>query len=155
MNDPSHEEDSRLLTPAAFDFVFENELKRAVRSQNFLTLLVVDQTAPTPERETRKMNAHVTRVVSRELRETDLLSRTPEGRLFVVLLDADLDNSMRVVDRLLTRFEHYEFPVPATIDIGAACCPTHGSDAETLRRAADLRRVRSGGHNRGNGTAPQ
>ena len=35
-------EDLRVLTPEAFDFVLNNELKRAVRSQSFLTLLVVE-----------------------------------------------------------------------------------------------------------------
>ena len=43
------DEDSRVLTPEAFDFVLNNELKRAVRSQNFLTLLVsspVDESRP-------------------------------------------------------------------------------------------------------------
>ena len=43
--DPFLDEDSRVLTPEAFDFVLRNELKRAVRSQNFLTLLLVQ---PTP-----------------------------------------------------------------------------------------------------------
>ena len=32
--------DSRVLTPGAFEFVLDSELKRAVRSQNFLTLVV-------------------------------------------------------------------------------------------------------------------
>jgi hypothetical protein len=35
-------EGSRLLTPAAFAFVLDNEMKRAARSQNFFTLLVLD-----------------------------------------------------------------------------------------------------------------
>ena len=44
MSDPFFEEGSRLLTPAAFEFVLDGELKRAVRSQNFLTLVVFDAT---------------------------------------------------------------------------------------------------------------
>ena len=36
------EEGSRLLTPHAFEFVLDGELKRAVRSQNFLTLVVLE-----------------------------------------------------------------------------------------------------------------
>jgi hypothetical protein len=35
-------EGSRLLTPDAFEFVLDGELKRAVRSQNFLTLIVLE-----------------------------------------------------------------------------------------------------------------
>ena len=39
-------EGSRLLTPNAFEFVLDGELKRAVRSQNFLTLVVLGSEAP-------------------------------------------------------------------------------------------------------------
>ena len=141
--DPFLEEDFRVLTPEAFDFVLTNELKRAVRSQNFLTLLLMDPTpkpAGPPVDRTRAVR-QVARLVSREVRETDLLSHTAEGRLSVVLLDADLPNSLRVIDRLMSRIEHYEFPTPLTIEVGAACCPTHGADADSLRRAAEARPV--------------
>ncbi len=37
-----YEEGSKLLTPGAFAFVLDSELKRAVRSQNYLTLVVVE-----------------------------------------------------------------------------------------------------------------
>ncbi len=40
--DPFLNENSRVLTPEAFEFVLSNELKRAVRSQNFLTLVHVE-----------------------------------------------------------------------------------------------------------------
>ena len=96
-SDPFLEEDFRVLTPEAFDFVLNNELKRAVRSQNFLTLLLVE---PTPRRRRsacrrRQCVREVARLVSREVRETDLLSQTTDGQLSVVLLDADLQNSMQ------------------------------------------------------------
>jgi hypothetical protein len=130
-SDPFLEEDSRVLTPEAFDFVLSNELKRALRSQNFLTLLVLQpmpKPASPPVDRTRAVR-QVARLISRE------------GRLSVVLLDADMQNSMRVIDRLMSRFDHYEFPTPLTIEVGAACCPTHGADADSLRRAAEARPV--------------
>ncbi len=37
MADAFFEDDSRLLTPHAFEFVLDGEMKRAVRSQNYLT----------------------------------------------------------------------------------------------------------------------
>lgn len=138
-SDPFVHEDFRVLTPEAFDFVLNNELKRAVRSQNFLTLVLVEPQAgmePRPQ-----AIRQIARLVSREVRETDLLSTTEDGRLAMVLLDADLQNSMRVIDRVVARLEHYEFPTPLAIEVGAACCPTHGVDAETLRRAAESRQV--------------
>lgn len=152
--DPFLEEDLRVLTPEAFDFVLNNELKRAVRSQNFLTLLVVEPTPSSPsERTPPEVVREVARLVSREVRETDLLSQTNQGQLSVVLLDADLHNSMQVIDRLVSRLAHYEFPTPVAIEVGAACCPTHGADAETLRRAAEARPVHPRRDDRGNASS--
>jgi PleD family two-component response regulator len=154
--DPFLEEDFRVLTPEAFDFVLNNELKRAVRSQNFLTLLVVEPTPRQPEQAGRaEVAREVARLVSREVRETDLLSQSTDGQLSVVLLDSDLNNSMQVVDRLISRFEHYEFPMPLAIEVGAATCPTHGADAETLRRAAEARPVHPRREDRGNASTAQ
>jgi GGDEF domain-containing protein len=147
--DPFLEEDFRVLTPEAFDFVLTNELKRAVRSQSFLTLLLVEPTLRrvpgVPHEEPAGVREaavrQIARLVSREVRETDLLSQTEQSQLSVVLLDADLPSSLRVVDRVMARLEHYEFPQPLAIGVGAASCPTHGADAETLRRSAKARTV--------------
>ena len=79
-SDPFLREDFRVLTPEAFDFVLNNELKRAVRSQNFLTLLLVEPMPTDPERvPPSEVLREVARLVSREVRETDLLSQT-DGR---------------------------------------------------------------------------
>jgi hypothetical protein len=150
-SDPFLHEDFRVLTPEAFDFVLNNELKRAVRSQNFLTLLLVAPTLTDPARvPQREVVSEVARLVSREVRETDLLSQSSDGQLSVVLLDADLHNSMQVVDRLVARFQHYEFETPVAVEVGAATCPTHGADAETLRRAAEAHPVHPRRDDRGN-----
>ena len=145
-----------MLTPEAFDFVLNNELKRAVRSQNFLTLLLVEPMARNPERWPQaEVVREVAKMVSREVRETDLLSQTTAGQLSVVLLDSDLQNAMQVVDRLIARFEHYEFDTPVVVEVGAATCPTHGADAETLRRAAETRPVHPRRDDRGNASTAQ
>jgi len=149
MTDPFLEEDFRVLTPEAFEFVLTNELKRALRSQNFVTLLVVEpafQGVPGGGNgERARAVREVARLISRDVRETDLISHTSHNQLSVVLLDADLDNAIGVVDRLMARLDHYDFPRPLTFEVGAACCPTHGVDAESLRRAAESRPVRSRG----------
>ena len=155
-SDPFLHEDFRVLTPEAFDFVLNNELKRAVRSQNFLTLLLVAPTLTDRERVPQgEVVGEVARLVSREVRETDLLSQTTDGQLSVVLLDSDLHNSMQVVDRLLARFQHYEFETPVVVEVGAATCPTHGADAETLRRAAEAHPVHPRRDDRGNASNAQ
>jgi hypothetical protein len=147
--DPFLEEDFRVLTPEAFEFVLTNELKRAMRSQNFVTLVVVEPALKgTPGGGTVEQEQavrEVARLISRDVRETDLLSHTDRGQLSIVLLDADLESSLRVIDRLMARLDHYEFPRPLTFEVGAACCPTHGADVPSLRLAAESRPVRTRG----------
>jgi GGDEF domain-containing protein len=134
-----YEENSKLLTPSAFAFVLTRELKRAVRSQNFLTLVVIEAnrewegTIVTADDGTLQEVAHL---IEEEMRDTDALGRTGKGTLSLVLLNADFDRSTRVIDRLVSRFEHYEFPTALRIAVGAACYPTHAVDADSLAHQA-------------------
>jgi hypothetical protein len=125
-----------VLTPETFDFVLTNELKRALRSQNFVTLVLIEPRGADPAAGLREIAG----LIHPELRETDLLA-VDDSAVSVVLLDADLQNSRRVIDRVLGRLEHYQFSTPLDIQVGAACCPTHGADAETLKRAAAAART--------------
>ena len=139
-----YEEGSRLLTPGAFEFVLDSELKRAVRSQNFLTLVTVEASR---EWEGMMVTAdegtlhEVAEIIGREVRDTDLLGHTERGTLALVLLDADFEHSTRVIDRLVSRIENYEFPTALRIAVGAACYPTHAVDAESLKRQAMSRPI--------------
>ena len=134
-----YEEGSRVLTPGAFEFVLESELKRAVRSQSYLTLVVVETSR---EWEGMMVTAddgtvqEVANLIGRDVRDTDLLGHTARGTLALVLLDADFDNSTRVIDRLVARIENYKFPNTLRIAVGAACYPSHAVDAESLKREA-------------------
>jgi GGDEF domain-containing protein len=143
-SDPFFEEGSRLLTPNAFDFVLDGELKRAVRSQNFLTLVVLETRREWEGLEVTADDGtveEVAQVVGREVRDTDLLGRTDRGTLSLVLLDADFESSARVIDRLVSRIDSYDFPTPLRISVGAACYPTHAVDADSLKRQAVSRPV--------------
>jgi hypothetical protein len=127
-----------VLNPETFDFVLTNELKRAQRSQNFVTLVQMGPRAG----EAADAIGEITRLVSRELRETDMLA-ADATTVSLVLLDADLQNSNRVIERVMARLEHYQFTTPVEIGIGAACCPTHGADVATLKRVASEARHQS------------
>jgi len=82
-----YEEGSKLLKPGAFQFVLDSELKRAVRLQNYLTLVVVEA-----RREWEGMTVtadegtlqDVAQIIGRETRDTDLLAHTDEGTLTLV-----------------------------------------------------------------------
>jgi GGDEF domain-containing protein len=144
MADAFFEEGSRLLTPNAFEFVLDGELKRAVRSQNFLTLVVLETKR---EWEGLMVTAddgtieEVATIVGREVHDTDLIGHTEKGTLSLVLLDADFDNSARVIDRLVQRIDSYDFPTPLRISVGAACYPTHAVDSPSLKRQAVSRPI--------------
>jgi GGDEF domain-containing protein len=144
MNGSFHQEGSRLLTPSAFEFMLDAELKRAVQSQNFLTLVVIETRR---EWEGMMVTAddgtvqEVGQIISKEVRDTDLLGHTEKGTLTLILVDADFEHSARVIDRLVSRIEHYEFPTTLGIAVGAACCPTHAVDAESLKRQAMSRPI--------------
>jgi hypothetical protein len=139
-----YEDNSKLLTPGAFEFVLYSELKRAVRSQNYLTLVTVEASR---EWEGMTVTAddgtlrEVAQLIGREVRDTDLIGHTDRGTLALVLLDADFEHSERVINRLVSRIENYEFPTQMRIAVGAACYPTHAVDAESLKRQALSRPV--------------
>jgi hypothetical protein len=134
-----YEEGSKVLTPGAFEFVLDSELKRAVRSQNFLTLVIVEATR---EWDGVLVSAddgtllEVAQVMLKDMRDTDLIGHIDRGTIAVVLLDADFDDSTRVIDRLVARIDDYEFTTTLRIAVGAACYPTHAVDAASLKRQA-------------------
>ena len=133
------EEGSRVLTSNAFEFVLDGEMKRAVRSQNYLTLIALET-----RREWDGMTVtadegtldEVARIIGHDVRDTDLLGSTEAGVLSLVLLDADYDNATKVIDRLVQRIDHYEFTTPLRISVGAACYPTHAVDPDSLKQQA-------------------
>jgi len=134
-----YEEGSKLLTSGAFEFVLDSELKRAVRSQNYLTLVTIEASR---EWEGMTVTAddgtlqEVAQLIGSQVRDTDLLGHTDKGTLAIVLLDADFEHSERVINRVVSRIENYEFPTVLRIAVGAACYPTHAVDADSLKRQA-------------------
>lgn len=137
-------EGSRVMKPDAFGFVLDGELKRAVRAQNFLTLVVLEARREWEGLEVTADDgtvAAMAQLIGREVRETDLMGRTEKGTLSLVLLDADFESSTRVIDRVMSRVSHYQFPSPLRISVGAACYPTHAVDAGALKRQALARSI--------------
>ena len=133
------EEGSRLLRANAFEFVLDGEMKRAVRSQNYLTLVALETRREWDGMTVTADNGtldEVARIVGHEVRDTDLLGSTEAGLLSLVLLDADYDNATRVIDRLVQRIDNYEFSTPLRISVGAACYPTHAVDSSSLKQEA-------------------
>lgn len=130
---------SRLLTAAAFDFALDAEIRRAARAQSFLTLVFIDVTRvwdiltmPADRGAVDRLSA----IIGQEMRETDLLGHTDEATLTLALLDADVECSGRIIERLVSRISAYKFPAAIGIEVGLACHPTHAVDAARLKRHA-------------------
>jgi GGDEF domain-containing protein len=140
MADPFFEEEgARVLKATAFEFVLQGEMKRAVRSQNFLTLVVLET-----QREWDGITVtaddgtldEVARIIGNEVRDTDLIGSADTGLISLALLDADYENGTKVIDRLVQRIDSYEFSTPLRISLGAACYPTHAVDPDSLKQQA-------------------
>src|SRR6185295_2136376 len=103
-----YEDNTKLLTPGAFEFVLESELKRAVRSQNYLTLVTVEASREWEGMTLLADNGtlkQVAQLIGREVRDTDVLGHTDRGTLGLVLLDADFEHSGRVINRVVSRID--------------------------------------------------
>lgn len=132
-------EGSRWLAPGSFDAVLSAELKRAVRARTFLSLVAVEAHRVWDGLTVAVDDATLTElgeIVWREVRDTDLLAQADPGTVWLVLLDADVDGSRRVMERVVSRIDNYRFTTPVSIVMGAACCPTHAVDPDSLKREA-------------------
>src|SRR5215471_4605078 len=130
-----HDEGGGVLTPGAFKFVLGLELKRAERSQDFLTLVTIEadwewkgMVVPGDKATVRE----VAEVISPEVRSTDLIGRTDERTLALMLFGANVEQSVPFIHRFVSRIENYAFTNAVRIVVGAACCPTDTVDADTL-----------------------
>jgi GGDEF domain-containing protein len=139
---------SGLLTRDAFSFMVDYQLRHAQRTQEFLTLVVI-----MVEREWRELVVaadewivkEVARLVHYAVRNTDLLARTTDGMLSLLLVGIDIDRARGVIERINAQITRYGGIPALHISIGAACCPTHAICADELLRQALARRSASFG----------
>jgi len=137
-----YEAASGILTREAFTFMVDHQLRCAQRTQEFLTLVVFHV-----ERDTRELAAaadewlmrEIGRIIRYAVRNTDLLGRTADGVLALLLGGIDTERASTVIDRLNGHLTCYRTS-PLHITVGAACCPTHAIASDELFRQALLRR---------------
>jgi GGDEF domain-containing protein len=139
-----YDEASGLLTREAFSFMVDHQLKHAQRAQEFLTLVVI-----VAEREWRELVvaadewlvAELAKLIRYTVRSTDLLARTADGMLALLLVGIDLERANGVISRLNSQMRRYESSPALQISVGAACCPTHAISADELLQLAMSRRA--------------
>jgi GGDEF domain-containing protein len=138
---------SGLLTREAFGFMVDHQLRHAQRTQEFLTLVVI-----VAEREWQELVVAADEWVIKELarliryavRSTDLLSRTADGMLSLLLVGIDMERARTVIERLNGHIGRYGGSERLQISVGAACCPTHSICADELLRKALASRTAPG-----------
>jgi hypothetical protein len=64
------------------------------------------------------------------------MASAARGTLWLILPDTDVEGSQALIARVVTRIDSHRFSAPLAVAVGAACCPTHAVDAETLMREA-------------------
>jgi GGDEF domain-containing protein len=139
---------SGLLTREAFGFMVDHQVKHAQRSQEFLTLVVF-----LVERRWRELVAdhewrhfavaaddwmvkEMARLIRYAVRSTDLLARTAEGTISLLLGGIDTARARPVLERLDLHLRRYRSTPTLQISIGAATCPADAVHAEDLLAAA-------------------
>lgn len=119
-----------------FSYLTELEVMRAMRYQNYVTLLLLETDREFADEGNLKELAHIVR---EEIRMTDIIGRIERSRFGVILLHADFNSARIASERIIGRAKDY-FHVQSdgvAISIGGACCPSHGTDTETLTSRAE------------------
>jgi GGDEF domain-containing protein len=143
---------SGLLTPEAFSFMVTHLLRHAERTQEFMTLVVF-----VAERASRDaidavdewVVTELGRLIRQAVRETDLLGRTRDGMLSLMLAGIDTERAVGVIERLRALLGRHRMAPGLQISVGVACCPTHAVRVDELLQQALSRRTHGGQERQG------
>ena len=142
---------SGLLTREAFSFMLDHQLKHAHRAQDFVTLVVF-----LVERRWRELVVNhewrdlavaaddwivkeMARLIRFAVRNTDLLARSGDGAISLLLSGVDSERARHVIERLNLQLRRYRATPTLHINVGSACCPTDGVRPDELRATATRR----------------
>ncbi len=139
----------------------ERELRRALRKEAFLSVLMVDIDHFKRFNDSWGHEAgdavlrELARLLQSQLRAEDIACRYGGDELLLVLPEADVEAAQKFAERLqtavrATQIQHYGRVLEGlTLSIGIACYPQHATDVETLVRAADtaLYKAKESGRN--------
>lgn len=149
---------SQPLDRKFFEYLLELEVRKATRYLYYFSLLVVQldggsvEEDPASEDTVKRTLGYL---IWDEIRGTDVLGQRHDSSFFIVLHYTDLENAVKVGQRIRERVEHYTFtPTPGkagrTISIGVSCFPTNANDVAGLIQGSEelLRRAQDRGGNR-------
>lgn len=147
-SDPENAGDNRWIQPLdrkIFEYLLELEVRKATRYLYYFSLLVVQLDGSknlakggTDEAIHRTLGY----LLRDEIRGTDLLGKRMDNSFFIVLHYTDLENAIKVGQRIRERVAHYTFEAGTeknhhTISIGVSCFPTTANDVAGLIQKAE------------------
>lgn len=122
------DEETKLYTEDYFYRRLDEEISRAQRHRQFLTLLLID-VEDYPER-----LPFLASTLRDSLREIDIVSRFKNDRIAVALLETPESDIGTVINRLQENLKHSE-----SVRFSAACYPTDADGRKSLMEIAQLR----------------
>jgi hypothetical protein len=124
-----------------FDLILEMELKRSLRYQNFISLLLIEAnprvTAARVE-DNSTLSEKMAALIRKELRESDIIGTYDRNTVRVILLYSDERVAGKIADRLRIWMSNY-FGVEgnhSNVSLGDACFPSQANDLGGLYRKA-------------------
>jgi Diguanylate cyclase, GGDEF domain len=143
-----------LFTKEVFSSLLELEVRRSLRYQNFLSLLLMEAT-PNSSRDSRKdktsFTDRIVSLISTQIRDTDLIGTAGENTISIVLLHSDKQSAVKVANRLNLLALSYMGPEESSqshLNFGMACVPTHATDSGSLLGVAFETLEKSKAHSR-------
>ena len=125
------DKETEVLGKDFFDYFAMFEVNRAMRYQNFVTILFLE-----PDQEfNNEMNMKTfAQILKEEFRNTDIIGRVNRFRFGIILLHTDPRSSLIAGERLRSRIENYLFAKKEkrTISLGGACFPTNSTNCKDL-----------------------
>jgi hypothetical protein len=129
---------SPLSSKDTFAALLEIELKRSLRYQNYLALLLIEArtgSAVNWEPENGSRWSKMTSVVRSVVRETDLIGVSEQNLLTIMLINSDNKAASVVADRL-GNWVPLCLGAGSGLSIGGACFPTNATDLTSLYQSA-------------------
>ena len=139
------DEATHLLSQGYFERRFAQELRRAERYCEFLSLVLLD-TSSVLSGQSSKMKAKVLEglgnLIGDTIRATDILTSLGKGRLVLLLTETPKEGALRLAKRLsekiagITLPEELKLLKDGVVNIGIASFPEDGGDREDLLQVA-------------------
>ncbi|MBN2468041.1 MAG: diguanylate cyclase [Deltaproteobacteria bacterium] len=125
-----------IFEETVFNYLTQLEIMRALRYQNYVTLLLMEPDQSINN--TRKFEG-LAKILRDELRSTDVLGRVNHVRFGAILIHANLESAYLAGERIRSRIQDYFYINDGglTISIGGACCPSNGTSTDLLTNLAE------------------